>query len=369
MRGRLRPLEDDGHLQVFRDPAAWESCERSLAAAGVRLPLPHRAEWALARRGVEPLRVGLRAPDGGWAGAFAMHAAASRALPGYRLLRIERFGEGVPRTLWASAVDALAEVARSEPRVLRLSVEVFSREAETRAGLGELLARAGFARMADCRNYSRTLTLDLRPTEPALFASLSRNTRRNIRSVEKLPVQVRTIDDRRMADRLEVLSRETFARTGARYEALWDWPGVIEVSRRFPDAARLVGLFRTDREGPDALLGFSWGWWNGESVSYAVGASTRPADLPGVKVGYPMMWDLIQWARRTGAAWFDLGGVSEGRAGSGDPVGGISDFKRFFSMEAAEVAEDWELEPRWLPARLGRFVNVCAASFLRAAGR
>ena len=198
--------------------------------------------------------------------------------------------------------------------MLRVSVEVFLRDGEARARLGALLARAGFARKDACRNYARTLALDLRASESELLASFSEKARRGIRSVAKVPVEVRLVDDVALASRLEELSRTTLARTGAWYEARWDWGGVIELSRRLPDAARLTGLFRTDRDGSEALIGFAWGWWNGQSVTYGVGASSRPPDLHGVQIGYPMMWDLIRWAKRIGATWFDLGGVSEGSA-------------------------------------------------------
>jgi len=349
-------------VELLRDESAeGDALERSLALAGVRLALPHRAGWRLARKGVESLRVLLRAPDGSYAGAFVVQAGLSRAVPGFRVLRVERFGEALPRSLWAAAVDALTEVAHREPRVLRLTVEVFSRDRETRSRLGELLAGAGFVRAPTTLNWSTTLVLDLQPTETELFASFSASARRGIRSVQQHPVQVRVVDDCRLGDRLEALSRETRVRTGGRYEALWDWAGVIELSRRVPDAARLVGLFRTDREGPDALLGFSWGWWNGQSASYFAGASSRPSDLGRLHIGYPLMWDLITWAKRAGATWFDFGGVTAGTTGSGDPLGGISDFKRLFAKEMAEVAEDWVLEPRKVVARLAKLVSTSAA--------
>jgi peptidoglycan/xylan/chitin deacetylase (PgdA/CDA1 family) len=252
--------------------------------------------------------------------------------------------------------------------VLRLSVEVFSRDGETRARFGELLAEAGFARAAT-RNWETTLAIDLRPDETDLFASFTPLARRAIRSATKVPVQIRVIEDLRLGDRLEALSRETLQRTGGRYQALWNWAGVIELSRRVPDAARLVGLFRTDREGPDALLGFAWGWWNGQSASYFAGGSSRPTDLRGVSIGHPLMWDLVLWAKRGGATWFDLGGVTSGTLGSGDPLGGISDFKRLFSKETVAVAEDWVLEPHALPARVAAAVSGCAAWLSRAAAR
>jgi len=356
--------------EVLRNGSAErEACERALASAGIRLPLLHRAGWTRARRGVESLLVALRSATGDWAGAFGVHAAASRALPGFRLLRVERFGEALSRGVWAAAVRALADVATRVPRVLRLSVEVFSRDGETRARLCDLLAQAGFARAATTRNWDRTLALDLQQSENGLLASFSPTARRAIRSVAKLPVEVRLIDDGRLHDRLDALSLESFARTGARYQALWDWVGVVDLSRRLPDASRLVGLFRTDRDGPEALIGFAWGVWNGESVSYFAGASSRPSDLHRVAIVHPLFWDLILWAKRAGATWFDLGGVTAGTVTSGDPLGGISDFKRLFSKETVDVAEDWVLEPRALPARLAGLVSTGAAWLSRVVQR
>ncbi len=349
--------------------AQWGACERALANADIRLPLPHRAGWARVRRGVSSQLVALRAADGAWVAAFGVCTSASRALPGFRLLRVDRFGEAVPRIAWADAVDALVAVARRQPRVLRLSVEVFSRDDNARAVLGELLARNGLARAATTRNWDRTLALDLQPSEDQVFASFSPTARRAIRAVAKLPVQVRPIDDRALASRMEALSCETFARTGGDYQALWDWAGVIDLSGSMPDASRLVGLFRTDKEGPEALLGFAWGCWNGQSVSYIAGASSRPSDLQRVGIVHPLFWDLIIWAKRVGATWFDLGGVTAGTVGSGDPVGGISDFKRLFSKEAIDVAEDWVFTPRRLPARVAALMSTGAAWLSRVGQR
>jgi len=343
------------------------ACEQALAEMGIRLPLPHRAGWSQTRRRrAESLWVALRAPDGRYAGAFAADVAATRSLPGYRHVRVERLGETIPRAAWRDAVAALATLARQEPRILQLSVEVFSRDPEARATLGALLTEAGFARAAQVRNWGVTLALDLRPSEAELLASFSRSLRQRLTGLAKLPVVVRPVDDERFAARLEELTREAFQRTGGRYEPLWDWPGVIALSRRSPDASRLVGLFRTDRDGADALLGFAWGWWNGDSASYFAGASSRPSDLQ-VPIAHALVWDLICWAKREGAVWFDLGGVSAGSTGSADPVGGISDFKRQFSKETVEVAEDWTLEPRRVPARLAALVSAGAAWLSRVA--
>jgi len=361
-RGRAVERIAEPDFQFFADGSPeWEACNRSLAAAGVRIPLPHHREWARARRGIKSRGVGLRGADGNWVAAFSVHVAPSRALPGFKLLRVERFGEGLPPSVWSTAVDALKEIVHREARILRLGVEVFSADGECRARLGELLGEAGFAQQPSAKNWSTTLVLDLRRSEDEIFAAFSSSARRAIRAVAKGPLEVRPIDDRGLADRLDALSRETFARTGARYEARWHWAGVIDLTREVPQSSRLVGLFRTDRQGPDALLGFAWGWWNGQSVSYFAGASARPTDLGRVWIVHPLFWDLITWGKTIGATTFDLGGVSGGTVESGDPVAGISDFKRLFSKDVAHIADDWILEPRWLPARVAAAVHAGAA--------
>ena len=360
--GRGRAVERVAELgfQFFADGSPeWEACNRSLAATGVRIPLPHHPEWARVRRGIKSRGVGLRGADGNWVAAFSVHVAPSRALPGFKLLRVERFGEGLPPSVWSTAVDALAALRR-EARVLRLSVEVFSSDGVRRARLGELLGEAGFAQQPSAKNWSTTLLLDLRRSEDEIFAAFSSSARRAIRAVAKGPLEVRPVDDPRLADRLDALLRETFARTGARYEARWNWARVIELTREVPRSTRLIGMFRTDRQGPDSLLGFAWGWWNGQSVSYFAGASTRPTDLR-VWIVHPLFWDLITWGKTIGATTFDLGGVSGGTTESGDPVAGISDFKRLFSKDVVHIADDWILEPRWLPARVAAAVSAGTA--------
>ena len=96
-------------------------------------------------------------------------------------------------------------------------------------------------------------------------------------------------------------------------------------------------------------------------MSYFAGASSRPRDLPRLQIGYPLMRDLIVWAKRAGATWFDCSGVTAGPAGSGDPLGGVSDFKRMFTKQTTDVAEDWVLEPRKVMARLAALVSTSAA--------
>ncbi len=112
--------------------------------------------------------------------------------------------------------------------------------------------------------------------------------------------------------------------------------------------------------GPDALLSFVWARVHGLSADYHVAASTR---LTGnsVPLGYAPAWDVIRWAKSRGARYFDFGGITDGHYGdSADALGGIYDFKRYFTQDVVVVVEEWVLEPSGQKARVANFVSINA---------
>jgi lipid II:glycine glycyltransferase (peptidoglycan interpeptide bridge formation enzyme) len=214
------------------------------------------------------------------------------------------------------------------------------------------------------RSYARTLTADLRLSDEAHLAELSGNTRRHVRAVEKRPVVLRPVDDDRLGPRLNALLGETLERTGGAFHSE-DWGWKIALSRAAPEQSRLIGLFRTDREGPEGLLAFAWGCCHGDYGHYDAAGSTRRSDLK-MSFSYALMWDLMCWARHQGASWWDFGGITEGNLGSDDPVGGISDFKRHFSGTVQRVGERWVLEPSPIRSGLARGVAAIASVIRQA---
>jgi hypothetical protein len=346
-------------LEVARRPGAdRERRELELAAAGVELPLVHRALWAELGSGAESWLVLLRDLTGRARAGFAIEAQPSRALPGHRLLRVQRFGHGLDRDAVASAVGGLAALARSRPRILRLRLEVLSPDDRLRAAIAESARAAGFEPDPHPRSYERTIVLDLRRDEAALLAALHKTARQNIREIGKHPLAVVELTSERYARRMSALVSETMGRTGGE-DRRHDWKAILGLSARRPELSRLAGLVRTDADGPEALVAFAWGQAQGDHVEYSVAASTRVTGSR-VSLGYALAWDLILWAKRCGAGWFDFGGVTAGTAGSGDPLGGISDFKRRFGGEVAKVGEEWQLEPHPLRARVAGTVGAVA---------
>jgi hypothetical protein len=351
-------------IKVIEGPGGeWESCEAAIDALGTPLPLYHRAIWARQRMasGVRCTLVSIAGPTGACRAAFAIESSASRALPGHRLLSVVRLGigtGGLDEFAMNEGLGYLASLAREDRSVLRASVEIFSLDAESRRIAGEFLSRHGFVRVPPSRTYERTLVLDLAPTEEQLFAGLHKNARQGIRNVSRFPVRVSTATSLSLAARLQELSDETRARTGGARRPL-DWSAIIEMSAQAPQLSRIAVLERTDRVGPDRILAFAWGCLHGNVGEYSESGSTRADDLK-VSTSYALLWDLISWARKGGALTFDLGGVTSGITHSGDPLGGISDFKRRFSQREIEVGEEWDLTPRPRRAMVAGIVSRAA---------
>jgi hypothetical protein len=247
--------------------------------------------------------------------------------------------------------------------VLRVYVEVYAPEPSVREHVAALLHELGFRPATQPRGYHNTVLVDLGPSEDRILASFHRSTRRNIRQIADQAFEVRPIGIPAPVDRLEALVAESLARRGGPplHE---DWHAVATLSARCPELSRLVGLFRTDRDDPQALVAFAWGLNHGGYVDNPASGMTR---VPGSRTPftYALIWDLIRWAKGTGARWFDFGGVTMGHLRQGDPLGGISDFKRGFSDAVVAVAEEWTLEPNPVRGRLAAVLNAVSACVSR----
>lgn len=349
---RKAPVSAPFSVRLIREAGAdWEWCEGDLLAAGLPLHIFHRLMWARERQFGRSWLLAIINQHGRCRGAVTIAAHRSRAVPGQLLLRAERCGSALPQDTIGAAAAGLRALARS-PRVLRLTVELFAADIAERASLAQGLSDSGFRRASDTHHYKSTLRVDLTPDTPTIFASFSRLVRRQVKALTDSPFELRPILDERYAPRLDALVFEAMQRTGAQ-NVRYEHRAMARLSSAAPNLSRLVGIFRRDSDAPESLVAYAWAGLHGDYAGYDAGASTR---IPGSNVGltYGLLWDLMCWAKARGARWFDMGGVTEGRVQSGDPLGGISDFKRHFSKETATVAEDWVLEPHRYSAALAR---------------
>lgn len=353
-------------IELIEKPGkTWDEIESELDARGVSLPLYHRVAWAraLAGAGIRCSFVAVRDDTNRCVGGFAFESARSRTMPGHRLISIQRLGVGaggLDERALGQGLQELARRANKDWPVLRITADAFALDSDSRERTARAFLSAGFHKVPTTRSYERTLVLDLTPDEDTLFARLHKNARSRIRNIARAPVLVTAATSSSVADRLQALSDETRGRTGGDTHQL-DWQAIVALSAQAPQLSRIAVLERTDRSGPDGVVAFAWGCMHGNVAEYSESGSTRPEDLQ-VSTSYVLLWDLVLWARRSGARWFDFGGITAGAIDSDDPLGGISEFKRKFAQQDIEVGEQWELEPRPRRARIARLVSRGAAA-------
>jgi GNAT acetyltransferase-like protein len=345
-RYRFALLDRPGPARMLRE---WR-----LHASGFPLPMTDYGEWSESL-GHTTWFLGIENEAGLCRGGLAIRVHPSRALPGFRILRVERLGANVDPSAYDATFEALARIARTSGRILRLHVETFSADAGTLARMGDAARAAGLLPSAAPRCYGPTSLIDLAREVPAILAGFNATARQNIRAVGKFPVAIRPVTDPALIPRMDELLRDTMQRTGG-HTPPREWQGILPYSAAHPDRSRVIGLFRTDRPEPESLMAYAWGCCHGDHVQYSTAASTRAADLR-LPMAYGLAWDLMQWGHAQGAKLFDFGGITEGTQGGADPLGGISDFKRYFKGSYAVVGAEWELEPRPAAARLARFLR------------
>jgi hypothetical protein len=342
-------------LAVPGDSPLREQWEVAALQAGLPLTLPQRREWDAVALAQQSCMIAATGPHGELRSICVARIYDSRALPWHHVVRIERLA-AEPGEALAAAMWGVRTWAARIPRIIRVHVETYDASGAALPDLAAAAEIAGFRRWNAPRIYGRTVTLDLTADEDVIFSGLHATGRRHVRSVERHPVEVRVVDSDFPTDILDGLLRETLERTGG-VPARHAWAEILALSDRRPELSRVVGLFRSDKPGPEGLLSFAWGCHHGDHAHYATAASTRRSDLR-IPMMYPLAWDLILWARRNGARTFDFGGISMGRAGGEDPLGGISDFKRRFTDRVVAVGAEWVFEPSPWRARAARWASA-----------
>ena len=330
-----------------------DDAEAELLRAGVPLALSDRAIWAALHPGLPSKFLLARDASGQACGGVAIEEVKSRALPGHLIFKVKRFGSGLPTPVCRVLLQALAALARKVPRILRLQVNVFSRD--SRADIEAILKELGFAEVRPPSSYRHTLVIDLNPTEDEIFASLDAGCRNKIRKTIKKSLQSLVIDDPAYADRLRELQQEALDRTDGQVHAV-DWQDILKMSKQHPHLSRVFGLFLGEDTAPEKMAAFTWVLMNGDHGEYRAAGSSRPA------------WETIRYAKTMGAVWFDMGGVTLEGADE-NALEGISRFKRAFSRNVVEIGSEWAMEPAPAKARIATVVSLGASRLRNLIGK
>lgn len=332
--------------------------EAVLDAAHFPLPLPSRVSWGR-HFGASTHKLAIATNiDKQPIAAIGLELTNTRSFPGHYILWIHAFGDAYATKAGEALIDKIIRYATVHKRVLRIVVELECRAELARQFLQSALVSHHFYQIQSKRIPARTLITDLTQDNEKIFASFGESTRYKIRKATKSGLELALLTDLVYAARMNRLLVATFARTGMRISGI-DWKPIIAICQEFPHRSRLVGVFHGSGRAPEDLLAFAWGIHHGERAVYRTGASSR--DL-GVKLPllYLALWDLIQWAKREGAMWFDLGGVTSDTGEGNNVLGGISRFKRGFSREEIVLGEEWIYEPSAFKAWIAELTSNTA---------
>ncbi len=162
-------------------------------------------------------------------------------------------------------------------------------------------ADAGFETDADECPY-RTFVIDLAPSAETLRGQLAQKWRNGLNQGEKRGVRIETSRDTTAMERFEALydvmwSKKQFE-TGVRVTSF------RRLQERLPESQRLTVLLAFVG---DELAAGHVSSTLGETCIYMLGASN--AIGRDHKASYVLQWQAILEAQRTGARWYDLGGI------------------------------------------------------------
>jgi hypothetical protein len=331
--------------------------EEQILRRGDVVPADHRTDWLAAWGGRGRVVEVWAHGTGLCAGTFVVLAGATRALPGFELLRVDRLGGYQDVGVLEAALGAVTDLARARRRAVEITVGLSTADDVIRARLGALATGLGYRPAPDPRQYQYTSKIDLSVDEEAILARMTGSCRRGIRAIGKNPLEVRSISDPALGPALHDLYTQSVAPTGGS-PSRRPWAAIIEYARRNPDSVRLVGTFSSGIHARE-LQAFALGLRQGDHVEYRAAAMTRS----GIRapLGHALAWDLIRWAKEIGAAWFDFGGLP----GPDVPthLEGIVRFKEAFGGERILFREEWTLETRPLLGAARRAVSRAVRSF------
>jgi lipid II:glycine glycyltransferase (peptidoglycan interpeptide bridge formation enzyme) len=128
------------------------------------------------------------------------------------------------------------------------------------------------------------------------------------------------------------------------------------------DTSLLIGAFARDRTAPHDLVALAWARLHGDHAILEINASERSELFSQFSPGFGLVSHLISWAVKRKAQWIDLGGLSSMEPCVDDPMRGIVEFKKRFSTDYREVAEEWRFEPNPLLASTASAVQSIAKS-------
>jgi lipid II:glycine glycyltransferase (peptidoglycan interpeptide bridge formation enzyme) len=208
-------------------------------------------------------------------------------------------------------------------------------EREKASRLNAYLLQRGYGRAFEMRSHTETVTIDLNPSEEAIFNTLKGSRRNLIRKAVKLGIRVDMVKTKEEMERFWRMYRDMSLSKGLSY-----WPlAKFERIRRFGiehprDCVCLIGSLEGEIIGGHIALRHA------DVVEVTRGGASIRLNN-GVPKTDLILWESILWAKRQGARVYDFGGIAP-NAEKGSPEWGVNRFKFDFSARRILLFEPME---------------------------
>jgi lipid II:glycine glycyltransferase (peptidoglycan interpeptide bridge formation enzyme) len=189
---------------------------------------------------------------------------------------------------------------------------------------------------------TRTIWIDLKPSEEALFANLDKDTRNLVRRAEKdgvVVVESRDIGNFYLLWAEHAKRKRFFVPFEKEMSALW---------KSFDEKHLLVAKYKGEISAAAVLLGYK------DTLYYSFAASS---DL-GRKshATYLLLWEALRRAKGWGYRKLDLEGVADPKVGRTRRWVGFSNFKRGFGGREVQYAGSFSKYYSFWGKIFGRFI-------------
>jgi lipid II:glycine glycyltransferase (peptidoglycan interpeptide bridge formation enzyme) len=219
-------------------------------------------------------------------------------------------------------------------------------EQQRAAPLCDYLKRQGYTISTDSGSHADTLCIDLRRSIDDIFRKDLNSMRRGrIRKAIKLGMRTDRVRNDTEMEAFWNMYRTMCNRKKIKFWSADMFRRVYHYSRQHPDnAVCLLGWLNGDLIGGLIVLK------HGNIAEFTKGSSTSKP-LTGVPKTELLHWEAIHWAKRVGARFYDLGGITPD-ARKGSQEWGINKFKRGFSKQHMQLFSPMQKVFRPVPFKI-----------------
>ena len=218
----------------------------------------------------------------------------------------------------------MLQIIRKKTDLMSLRVQIFSPGKKLLLKNKLKLETIGFKEVT-CQNYQKTRFIDIRISLDEYLKQFSGRSRNKFHLKENAEAKIAPVENLDSIPSMQKALDDAFLRT-VKVKCPFIFKPFLQLSLQQKNLISLYGFYlKSDPLHPKAFVS---GINHGPIFEYFLAGSQSDSELRKYPFNHSLIWNLIQDAKKNGCELFDLGGITSEKAG--DPISGISHFKRHF---------------------------------------